>query len=303
MEKGVETLGDTYNRLSRANELQSDPRLMRDLTVPQLWYERKTLPSQRAGGSRDIETIRNDIVDKLVAGQGKMPGDVYQSIRSTLGEQANAAYSGNNSTLGTALKGMRNALDNAMVRSMSPQDAAAWRLNNQRYATMKQLQQAASTAGENLSPAGIAQSVRSGRAGQYTQGKGDIDEAAKAAATVLKPLPNSFTSVRTGYKDLFNLPNLATTGAVGAGAAGLGLGPLGVLGVMAAPHVASRLAISRPVQAYFGNRLAPQNPRDILTQTILQQTASQPSMLERNAAERAAYERKRVQDRRNMGLQ
>jgi hypothetical protein len=302
MAAGRQSLSDKFNSLASANELRSDPRLHRDLLVPQLWYEKNTLPSQRAQGARDIETIRNEIVDKLVANQGRMPGNVYQSIRSRLGEQANTAYK-SDATLGAALKGMRNALDNAMARSMSPRDAAAWQLNRARWANMKQLEKAAATASEHLSPAGIAQSVRSGRAGQYTAGKGNMDEVARAAAMVLKPLPNSFTSVRTGYKDLFNLPSMAGTGALGAAAGLAGFGLPGVGLAMAAPHLFSKAVLSRPVQAYLGNRVLPQNTRDILAQTIMQQAASQPSMLERNAAERAAYERKRQETRRNMGLQ
>lgn len=302
MAAGRESLSDEYNRLAAANQLRSDPQLHRDLLGAQTRYENLTLPSQRAGGARDIEQIRNEIVDRLIAGQGQMPGDVYQATRSRLGTHAKAAENADPYLAG-AFRDMRAAMDAAMRRGLSPQDAAAWALNNQRWGNMRQLEQAAASAGEHLSPAGIAQSVRSGRAGQYARGAGGMDELARAAKDVLTPLPQSGTAPRTGYQQLFNTPFLLTSGAGAAAGAGLGFGPLGVLGAALAPHAFSRAIISRPVQAYFGNQVLPQNVRDILTQVIMQQTASQPSMLERNAIERAAYERKRVQDRRDLGLQ
>ena len=79
-------------------------------------------------------------------------------------------------------EGYETALDQAMVRSLSPDDAAAWAKNNERWRNMKRVENASATAGEHLSPAGVAQSMRSGRAGQYASSSDELDELARAGA-------------------------------------------------------------------------------------------------------------------------
>jgi hypothetical protein len=64
----------------------------------------------------------------------------------------------------------------------------------------------------------------------------------------------------------------------------------------------SRLALSRPGQAYLGNQLMPQNARDVIAQTLAQQAISQPEGVDRNQRERAAYEQKLATERRRAGL-
>jgi hypothetical protein len=196
---------------------------------------------------------------------------------------------------------MQTALDDAMARGLSPADAQAWALNNQRYANMKQITPAIARAGENLSPQAVAQTARTGRAAQFAAQAGDLDPLSKAASLVMKPLPNSGTAARSGWQHLFNIPMLAAAG--GGAAAGSPLGPLGIAAGAAAPFAASRLALTRPGQAYLGNQLMPQNMRDIITQTLAQQAISQPSQIARNQAAQAAYEQKRKDDLRKMGLQ
>jgi hypothetical protein len=166
---------------------------------------------------------------------------------------------------------------------------------------MKQITPAIAKAGENLSPQAIAQTARTGRAGQYAAQVGDLDPLAKAASMVIKPMPQSGTAARLGMQKLFNIPAWLAAGG-GAGAGTLVGGPVGALVGAVAPFAASRLALSRPGQAYLGNQLMPQNTRDIIAQTLVQQAISQPSGIARNQAERTTYEQKRRDDLRKMGL-
>jgi hypothetical protein len=296
---GRQSLSDEYTRLSQ-NQLRSDPQLQRDLLAAQTNYERSALPSQRAGGVRDVEQLRNDIVDNLLQGQGAMPGDVYQATRSRLGTLARGVP--NDAPLSGALRDMRGALDTAMQRGLPPAEAAAWALNNRRYANMKQLEPAVARAGENLSPQAVAQTVRARRPGQYAAQQGDLDELSKAGAMLMKPMPQSGTAARLGMQKLFNIPAWLAAGG-GAGAGGLVGGPIGAAAGAAAPFVASRLALSRPGQAYLGNQAMPQNARDAVAQALLQQAISQPGGIARNQAARTDYEQKRRDDLRKMGLQ
>jgi hypothetical protein len=303
MAAGRKSLGDTYDRLSAAYGFRARPELFQDFADTLTKYEGNVIPSLRAAGKRDSEAVQNEIRDKLAFGptQWEMSGDQYQKLRSRLGRMANSAYK-NDPDLGNALKEMRDALDNTMMSRLPPDAVKEWIDTNRRWANMKQLEQASATAGEHLSPAGIAQSVRKGRETQYAQGKGDLDELAQAAKTVLKPLPQTGTTPRQMWQNFANIPTSVHAISAGGGALGSVFGwPGAVMGV-AAPHVAAGFAVSKPGQAWLGNQVAPQKARDVLTQTITQQAATQPGGIERNEAEQVAYEQKRMQDLRDLGL-
>jgi hypothetical protein len=268
---GRQSLQDEYTRLTSQNDLISDPRLHHDLMAARLRYEANTLPSQRAGGARDLEALHNEIIDRLVAGQGAMPGGQYQAMRSRFGTTARAV-AGSDPYLHNALRDYRNALDQAMHRSLPPEEAAAWALNNQRYANMKQLAGAVARAGENLSPQAVAQTARVGRAEQFAGQRGNLDALAKAAAVVLRQPPNSGTAQRLGWQQLFGLPGMLSGGG---GIAGSAFGPVGAVVGAAAPHLFSRAMVSNLGQRYLANQALPQNTRDVIAQALLQQTIQQ----------------------------
>jgi hypothetical protein len=275
-EQGKKSLRNDYEQLSKANSLRSDIPLVNDLQGALTKYESNVLPSQRAGGRQNIEEIFHDIANNLSV-NGTMSGETYQAIRSRLGRQAKTAFK-SDPELGTALKETQAALDRAMRRNLSPADAAAWDLTNQRYANMKQLAPVVAKGGEFMTPAGIAQAVRSGRAEQAAAGAGNLDELANAANLLIKPLPNSMTAARSQFHGLFNLPS--TLMAIGSGAGYLGgvLGPAGALLGAAAPHLVGSAVVSRLGQRYLGNRVAPMDVRDQIAQTLAQQAISNPAM-------------------------
>jgi hypothetical protein len=263
---GPKSLSDEYTRITQ-NDLVANPQLLTRMGKAQSEYERLVLPSERA---TKVADTYNDIIDKLVAGQGRMKGDEYQSIRSQLGTASKAAT---NPKEAAALREMKHSLDEAFGSSVGPRDAAALALNNQRYGNMKQTQDAVAAANTgNLSPARMAQAVRAGRGGQYSAQTGNLDELTRAAAMVMKDLPNSGTGPRTGMQTLFNVPNALAAGGAAAGS------PFGLAGAAigaAAPFAASRAVVSGLGQKYLGNRALPQNTRDVLAQTLLQQAISQ----------------------------
>jgi hypothetical protein len=278
---GRQSLKDEYNRLSSANQLRSDPQLVRDLHRAESAYEANVLPSQRTA---DITHTKNDLIDNLIAGQGQMPGDVYQSQRSRLDRAAKGMQDPERAN---ALRDMKTALDDAMERGLSPRDAVAWQLNNRRYANMKQVGvPLAAAGGETISPLKLAQHARSGRAEQYAAQQGNMDELANAAAAVMKPLPQSGTAPRLNASQLFQ------GGSGGAIGALLG-GPVGAAIGVAAPFIPPWLATTALGQKYLANRALPQNIRDIITQTMAEQAISQPSGVERNQTARDEYEKKR----------
>lgn len=298
MAHGRQSLSDEYTRLAAANQLRADPQLVRDLHAAEAGYHNLALPSQRATGARDVSAIRDDLVNALLAGQGRMPGEAYQAARSRMGTLAESAKN-TDPVLANTLRDFRGALDRAMQRGLSPEDAAAWALNNRRYANMKQLETATAKGGENFSPAGVAQSVRAGRAGQAAVNAGDLDELTKAAAAVMKPMPSSGTAQRLGWQSLFGLPGVLTAGGGGIGSV---FGPLGTAAGAVAPHLVGRAVVSNLGQRYLGNQAVPRTRESIVNQLLAQQYASQPDVIARNTVEQAAAEKKRQEERNRAGL-
>ena len=278
-----EARSDEYNRILRSNTMQADPPLIQGLYGVEQRYAANSLPSQRKTGAHDIEQIRDNIVDHLVAGRGRATGEWYQKQREVLGKHQKSLEN-TDTAASQAMREMKRELDAAMARSLSPDDAAALQRNNLRYANMKQLENAVATGGEHLSPAAVAQGVRSGRIGQYGRAEGNLDELANAGAMIMKDLPQSGTQPRQAAQNLFNLPSAVLAG--GAGGATFGIpGALAGIAAVATPPLAARAVVSRPGQAYLGNRLLPQRMRNVVAQTLAQQAISQRRESERRRRE------------------
>lgn len=245
-------LSDGFTNISSRTTLTSDAQLGNDIGATLNRYGRLLETQQKP----IIEGMADDIVARLASNGGKMSGVDYQAIRSDLSTSANSA---SNANLKGAFKGLRDALDNAMARSVSPDDAATWAQLRREYGNMKVLEKAAAGAGEAagagiISPAKLRQSAAAGRAGQYVRGEGDFDRLARSGDTILRPLPDSGTASRVNAKTLGGI-----SGALGAGGGAAAGGPYGaIIGALmgsVAPAAAGRALMSRPVQAYLSNQL------------------------------------------------
>lgn len=292
--EGQQALKDEYNRLSQFG-MRSSANMQNRMTRAVDEYERLVLPHER---SPNVSATRNDIVNRLVAQQGRMAGDEYQSIRSQIGK---AAKGSTNTAEAAALRDIQGAMDEAMRSGLPPAEARAWALNNRRYALQKAVEPAVAKAADtgNISPVGLAQAVKSRRGAQYAAQSGDLDELAQAAARVMKPLPNSGTAARTAAMNF-------GAGGAGGGTIGAILGSIfpglgtvagGIAGTAiggALPVATSRAITSKLGQSYLGNRALPQDARDILAQTLVQQGASQPEGAARNEAELMDYKKKQA---------
>jgi hypothetical protein len=228
-------LSQEFRDLSARNNLVFDQQFGQDAMNAVQNYQRVPPSQQRAIVARYID----DIVQHMQNGQ--MPGRYYQEMRSRLSRQANGLRQ-SDPTLSEALRDLRNSLDNAMERSISPGDAQAWRTARQQYGAQKTVEKAASRAGEataegNVVPANLRNTVAAENRGQYARGQGQFSELARAGSGVMAPLPNSGTGQRV---NAWNMLNQLTLGAV--------------------PAVAGRTLMSRPVQSYLANQLLGQVP-------------------------------------------
>lgn len=243
-------LGDTFRDLSARNTLTPDNHFINDITTAVRDYRNVPNSQQR----QIVQGYIDDIVDHVNAGQ--MPGEMYQEMRSRLSRQSKA-YRNNDPALSDALRDMRNALDDAMERSIptGSQDAALWRQARREYGAQKTIETAASRAGEataegQIVPANLRNAVTAQNRGAYARGEGDFSELARAGSGVMAPLPNSGTGQRVAIHSL-------TTGLGGGG--GSLLGPaaamLGAAAGAALPAAVGRVLMSRPAQAWLGNSL------------------------------------------------
>lgn len=219
-------LGNEFEQLAARNDLVPDNQFVTDVVDAARNYRRVPDSQQR----QMVQGYIDDIIDHVNA--GSMPGPQYQEMRSRLSRQANSLRQ-SDPTLSEALRDMRNALDNAMDRSISPADRQAWERARREYGAQKVIEKTASRAGEataegQLVPAALRNTVSAENRGAYARGQGPFSELARAGAGVMAPLPNSGTAQRLNLTNVAMLPVTATIG---------------------------RALMSRPAQAYLGNQV------------------------------------------------
>jgi hypothetical protein len=223
-------LGNEFERLSSQNNLMPDNQFVTDIVNAVRDYRRVPDSQQR----QMLQGYVDDIIGHV--NNGTMPGPQYQEMRSRLSRQANSLRM-SDPTLSGALGNLRDALDNAMGRSIAPADQEAWQAARQQYGAQKVLEKTASRAGEataegQIVPANLRNTVAAENRGAYARGEGPFSELARAGSAIMKPLPDSGTAQRL---KALSLLNDATLGIV--------------------PAFTGRALMSRPVQAYLGNQV------------------------------------------------
>lgn len=248
IDQGFTTLGNQFEALAQRNIMNVDNPLRAEVHQALAAYERSTPPSLRAP---IIDELQNDIFN---IPNNILTGGQYQAWRSQI-ERVRRGAQQTNPHLAEALSDIRDALDDAMTRSSSQADAAAWRQVRGQYRNLLTIEKAASGAGENtalglISPSQLRTAVKSQSQRAYVRGQRDIGNLAKAGEAIMKPLPNSGTPARLAAQHMA----AAVGGAAGMGVANL---PGAVAGALA-PGTMARTMMSAPIQRYLSNQaLAP----------------------------------------------
>ncbi|TPN03805.1 hypothetical protein FJ973_29625 [Mesorhizobium sp. B2-1-3] len=240
-------LGQAFEDISNRNSMVADQQLANDVGQTFQRYN-KLLETQQ---KPIIKDILGDLVTRVNANGGKLSGPEYQSIRSDL---SRAASSTTNQTLAGAFRGIRNALDGAMERSIDPADLGAWKVLRKQYGNYKVVNRASSGGGEAaglglISPAQLRVAASTGNREGFANGASEFTDLAKAGQAVMTPLPNSGTAARSAVRNL----------GVPIGSAGVGSMIAGIPGAIAgaaAPYVAGRTLMSPMAQRYLGNQAA-----------------------------------------------
>ncbi len=243
-------IGKQFDDLSARNTATFDPQFGRDLGGVLNDYDNLSLPRQQA-------PVVGKTIQGLASLGGTMPGPQYQAVRSNLDKSARAIAQ-SDPPLSGALFGIRNALDGAMDRSITPEDQGAWQDARAKWKNWKVIEKASTGAGEDaaqgsISPAALRSATVAQNRGAYATGQGDFSDLARAGQGLMTPLPNSGTAPRQFVQHLMQ-----------AGGSGLGAFLHGTEGALVGAEASTigvpllgRLLMSSPVQGYLKNQALP----------------------------------------------
>lgn len=260
-------IGREFDYLAQNNQARVDSALVGDLRQSIDNYNNVVSPPNRTPAVRNFLEEINNIAQRT---NGDIPGQSYQSLRSRMERAARGM--GNNPEARNAIRDMREALDDAMERSIRrngrPDDLQAWQDARREYRNMIVIEQAATGAGEGaasglISPAALRQATvtKQGRR-NYARGDGDFADLARAGVNIMSPLPNSGTPGRLAAQNM-GMGTSAVVGALLGGGAGTAVLPgvgsslgaaAGAAAGLAVPRTLGRAATSGLGRQYLGNQ-------------------------------------------------
>lgn len=267
-------IGNEFDTLAGQTTIKTDAKLGVDLFDGLNDYLNKTSDVTRKGF---VQKLVNDIGAK--AKSGSIDGEWYKTQRSaidrTMRNTSDPEFKG-------ALIDIKNALDDAVERSISPDLVDRWRKVRTEYRNILPIEDVVAGPGGRegiLSPQSLRSAVvRMQGKRNYARGQGDFADLVRAGDDVMLPLPDSGTAGRSQAFNMLNGFGLAGGGGAGflLGGGSAGGAVAGALAGQAAaatvPAVAARTLMSKPVQSYLGNQMvtAPTDPaRTRLIQAIM----------------------------------
>ena len=239
------TIGQKFDNLANQSSAVLNANDAQRIGVALRDYARMTPPSNQVPF---VNEIWNDIRNH--AGR-PIPGPVYQRYVSTI---ETAARNSTDPAVSTALRAIREVLDDAVGRGLPANMQNAWRDTRREYRNLLVVAKASAAGGEAganglISPAQLAIATKQVQGQRnFQRGRGDYAQFARDGQAVMSPLPNSGTAGRLA------------AGAVGAGLGqaigGLSAGAPGMAaGAVLGPIGSAMLArgfMSRPVQNFLG---------------------------------------------------
>ena len=256
IDQAFNDLGTQFGALSARNSLPVDRQFLADIrgTVDQ--FNDITPPSMRPPL---LENLHNDL-QQAGAVNGQMSGEAYQALRSRIESVRRQSLQGD-PQFAHALGEVRDHLDDAMSRSASPADQAAWTTARTQYRNLLAIEKAMSGAGENtanglISPSQLRTAVKTQNKRSYVRGQNPLGELAKSGEAILKPLKSSGTAERSKAVRNFEDAGKAVALVGGGAAYGGALAPAALLGagaVAGAPGAVARAFMSGPMQRWLAN--------------------------------------------------
>lgn len=234
MQRARTRLGNEFDRIGGASTTQADNQFVADLA--QLDGEARLALVDAEYGV--IERQIDNVLSKVNA-QGEIPGDVYQALTRKGAPLDVASRSGNPNVRHYASE-VREALDNALERSISPELRDDLRRARYQYKNMKTIEPLVKkgTPEGYISPALLLGRVNQSFSDSAYSGAGELGELAQIGQRFLKEPPSSGTSERQAVQRMLGLLGVGgfagfgslpftdpeTAFKIGVGTIGLGLG-------------------------------------------------------------------------------
>jgi hypothetical protein len=256
MQAAYDRIGGEIGAVAKRHALTVDSPMQRGTYNAAGEYNSRVPPSQRA-------PIVAEFLAEIQSMRGKVPGDLYQDLRSRIGAEARAQRDPHTQH---ALYKMQRAIDDAFERSLTvagaPDDVTAMKLARKQYRNYLVLEDAMAVGGQEtaagvVTPAKLEQAA-AGRLGRraYLHGS-EFTELAKAGKVAMSKMPESGTSARAWMRAV-----PAVIGSALAGGGTLGVGAVaGAVAGAALPAAAGRVLMSKPVQKYLSNQVTSRIPQ------------------------------------------
>lgn len=159
---------------------------LQGVTAPQLGDDFVNALATIEQKNATLGPFRDKTIDSILdkgmdlAAKGNLSGSAYKQIRTELSNQSYKAYKAGDATLGSAVKDVRIALDQAAESSLGPADREAWKLAREQWGNWKTLSKGFVSEAGNVSPARVAQQLRSqGPAFRTGRSTGDLPDIAR----------------------------------------------------------------------------------------------------------------------------
>jgi len=188
----------------------------------------------------------NQPVGSTFSGQG------YQNTRSMLDKQYKSLKNSNPAEA-DSLKGIRDSIDSAMSRSVSPEDAAKWAKANNDWSVMKSIEKGVNPTTGEISPNLLMNGLKQRNPDSVIYGNGpqELNNIAKVGKEFIAPqLPDSGSAQRAAMiKMLTSLPAAGALGGTGGFAYthdpvdALGTAGASMLGAVLIPKQAAKLML------------------------------------------------------------
>lgn len=235
MERAFRSAGQTFDDLAARTTLNVDRQFAQDIGTVINDYGRR-LPT-------DVAPVFRSYVDDLApmiqaAANGQSPqiaGDVYATMRSSIGRRIRAAHS--NPDLQEALGGLQQALDGAVERSTSGPLRREWQEARREYQALMTVDKAmqggsqVDRAAGNIPLGALKGAVQQSDRAGFSRGRGQLNEMARVGDFIGTRVPDSGTGTRNAVANPLMWP------------------------VMLGGNVLSRGYNSGPMQRYLSNEL------------------------------------------------
>lgn len=187
-------------------------------------------------------------IEEIASSGGVISGERYQSLRSEINDQARSASKSSqlaDRNYGEALRGLRNALDNAFEKATTPQKRADLDVARRDYALAKTIEAATGGAGGTsglISGPQLRSTVAAQSPTLYRQGAGDLNTLSRIGKEFYSTQPQSGTEARQAARAMMSPAQMAGDVAKSIVAAPFGL-------------VTSTALLNPAMQAYLRNQV------------------------------------------------